>query len=183
MRLAAVFAVMVFALYPGLARSADPSTNEYRLVWADEFEEVGEPNPEHWTYERGFVRNRESQWYQPENAVCKDGLLIIVGRRERKPNPNYDKGSKDWKKSRKRIEYTSSCLLTKGLHSWKYGRFEIRARIKAQDAKGVSPPNSSSSLVLFEKKRVNQAANPTRDWTPRSLKCRLEPFHLEALCR
>lgn len=168
MRLVAVFAVMLFSLYPGLARSADSSTSEYRLVWADEFEEVGEPNPENWTYERGFVRNRELQWYQPENAVCKDGRLIIVGRRERKPNPNYEKGSRDWKKSRKQIEYTSSCLVTKGLHSWKYGRFEIKARIKAQDGlwpaiwflgvEGEWPSNGEIDLMEYYRGQIHANA-------------------------
>lgn len=111
----------------------DASADGYRLVWADEFEEDGRPDPANWTYERGFVRNNELQWYQPENAVCKDGKLIIEGRRERRRNPNHKKGGGSWKKSRPYIEYTSSCLITKGLHSWKYGRFEIRARIKTED--------------------------------------------------
>jgi beta-glucanase (GH16 family) len=71
----------------------------------------------------------ELQWYQNENAYCKDGLLIIEARRERKDNPNYDSLSTSWKKNRPYIEYTSSSIKTDGLRSWKYGRFEIRARI------------------------------------------------------
>jgi beta-glucanase (GH16 family) len=115
----------------------DATAGQYRLVWADEFELDGKPNPKNWTFERGFVRNGELQWYQPQNAICKDGKLIIEGRRERKPNPRYKKGSGSWKTSRKDIEYTSSCLITKGLHSWKYGRVEVKARIKTQ--KGLWP--------------------------------------------
>ena len=46
----------------------------YELVWADEFNKHGTPDPNRWTYERGFVRNEELQWYQPENARCEDGL-------------------------------------------------------------------------------------------------------------
>jgi beta-glucanase (GH16 family) len=99
------------------------------LVWADEFNTDGAPNPTNWKFEKGFVRNHELQWYQPDNAYCKKGKLIIEGRREHLPNPNYDANSKDWKKQREFIEYTASSLKTAGLHSWKYGRFEMRARI------------------------------------------------------
>ena len=99
------------------------------LVWSDEFSNNGAPNPANWKFEQGFVRNHEHQWYQPENAYCKKGKLIIEGRKENRPNPNYDANSQDWKKNRPTIEYTSSSLKTAGLHSWKYGRFEMRARI------------------------------------------------------
>jgi len=101
----------------------------YRLVWSDEFDADGRPDPKKWTYERGFVRNNELQWYRPENAFCKNGLLVIEGRRERLPNPNHDPKSKSWKRKRPHIEYTSSSVTTRGLHSWKYGRLEMRGRI------------------------------------------------------
>ncbi|MFW5870040.1 MAG: glycoside hydrolase family 16 protein [Candidatus Sumerlaeota bacterium] len=104
----------------------------YRLVWSDEFEQDGRPDPEKWDFEEGFVRNKELQWYQAENAFCEDGKLIIEGRRESKPNPNYDEESDLWKKKRKTAHYTSACVITKGLHSWKYGRFEFRARFKTE---------------------------------------------------
>ena len=102
---------------------------DYKLVWADEFDKDGRPDPNNWTYERGFVRNEELQWYQPENAWCQGDMLIIEGRRERKPNPGYDSDSNSWRRNRQYIEYTSACLKTPGLHSWTYGRFEMRAKI------------------------------------------------------
>ena len=116
---------------------AEEPRHGYELVWSEEFEKEGPPNPENWTFEKGFKRNKEHQWYQPENAFVKEGKLIIEGRREKLPNPNYKKGSKSWKESRKFIEYTSSSLKTQGLHSWKYGRFEVRAKIVAE--KGLWP--------------------------------------------
>lgn len=116
-----------------VAYSQDSSDAEYQLVWADEFDVAGEPDPRNWTYERGFVRNRELQWYQPENAVCRDGRLVIEGRRQRLPNPRYEVGSRDWKKRWEFAEFTSACLLTRGRHSWQYGRFEVKAKIKASD--------------------------------------------------
>lgn len=48
--------------------SSDPV---YTLVWSDDFEQDGVPDTSNWTYENGFVRNLEIQWYQPENAFCK----------------------------------------------------------------------------------------------------------------
>ncbi len=100
----------------------------YRLVWADEFDNDGAPNPKNWMFEEGFVRNNEAQWYQTENARCKDGMLVITGREDIKRNPNYVKGSTDPAET-KFIEYTSSSLMTKGLHGWTMGRFVMRAKI------------------------------------------------------
>ncbi|MGV3767717.1 MAG: glycoside hydrolase family 16 protein [Chitinophagaceae bacterium] len=106
-------------------------TNEgYELVWNDEFSENGRPDSNKWTYEQGFVRNNELQWYQPENARCEKGILVIEAKKETdKPNPLYEAGSRDWRKNRTTIPYTSSCLITKDLGSWQYGRFEMRGRI------------------------------------------------------
>lgn len=101
----------------------------YRLVWADEFNNNGRPDSSKWKYEHGFVRNNELQWYQPENAFCENGNLVIEARRENKPNPVYEAGSKRWQKNRERIQYTSSCIITDGKASWQYGRFEMRGRI------------------------------------------------------
>lgn len=105
------------------------SDTDWRLVWADEFTTDGPPDPENWTFETGFVRNKENQWYQPENARCENGLLLIEGKREQRPNPTYQPGSTNWKTSRPTIDYTSSSLKTSGLHQWQYGRFVMRGRI------------------------------------------------------
>ncbi len=101
----------------------------YVLVWSDEFDADGAPNPANWTFESGFVRNQELQWYQPDNARVANGLLVLEGRRERRPNPRYEAGSTDWRRGREFAEYTSSSLMTRGLHAWQYGYFEMRARI------------------------------------------------------
>ncbi len=73
---------------------AGAQNDGYKLVWHDEFDTDGAPNPQSWSYEEGFVRNREWQWYQPENAYCRDGLLILTARNEKRPNPTYKPGSK-----------------------------------------------------------------------------------------
>jgi beta-glucanase (GH16 family) len=101
----------------------------YALAWSDEFDHDGVPDPANWTYEHGFVRNQELQWYQPENARVSRGLLVIEGRRERVANPTYQANAPGWQRSREFAEYTSASLTTRHLHEWQYGRFEMRARI------------------------------------------------------
>ncbi len=109
-----------------------PEYPGYGLVWHDEFDQAGRPDPNNWTYEQGFVRNNELQWYQSGNAHCQGGVLVIEARREDKANPHYQAGSSHWKQSRSGAKYTSSSLRTRGLHEWTYGRFEMRARFKTQ---------------------------------------------------
>lgn len=100
----------------------------YRLVWSDEFEVDDRPSSD-WSFERGFMRNQELQWYQPQNAWVKDGCLVIEGRREHRRNPNYQAGSSDWRTNREYIEYTSSSLTTRLGFQFLYGRVEVRAKI------------------------------------------------------
>jgi beta-glucanase (GH16 family) len=109
--------------------SAPKQIKGYNLVWNDEFNENGKPNPTYWNFEDGFKRNNELQWYQEESAVCKDGILTITADRERVKNTNFDANSKDWRKTQAFGNYTSASINTKGLKSWKYGRFETRAKI------------------------------------------------------
>jgi beta-glucanase (GH16 family) len=111
---------------------SDKTEDGYNLVWSDEFNTDGPPDAGNWNFETGFVRNEELQWYQPDNAYCADGNLIIEGKREQKKNPNYIAGSDNWKTNREYAQYTSSSLLTRGLHSWMFGRFEMRAKIDAR---------------------------------------------------
>jgi beta-glucanase (GH16 family) len=90
------------------------SAARWRLVWSDEFNGPS-INRMNWGFEHGFVRNHEAQFYteRPENARIENGNLVIEARRE-----NYQGAA-----------YTSASLLTSGKHSWKYGYFEIRAKI------------------------------------------------------
>lgn len=101
----------------------------WTLVWKDEFDNDGAPDKAVWSFESGFVRNHELQWYQKENAECRDGVLIISARREKKENPLYEQENPDWRKNRKYIEYTASSIKTQGKKEFQYGRFEIRAKI------------------------------------------------------
>lgn len=116
------------AYYPTAVAEEPTEYEGYRLTWHDEFNIDG-PLSDEWSYEEGFVRNRELQWYQPQNARVKGGCLVITGKKERVRNPHYEKGSKDWRTNRKYAEYTSSCVTTSNSFHFKYGRMEVRARI------------------------------------------------------
>ncbi len=101
----------------------------WELVWNDEFNNDGKPDSDSWSFEQGFVRNNELQWYQEDNANCKDGLLTIEGRKEKFENPNYKSDSKSWRESRSHANYTASSIKTIGKREFLYGRFEVKAKI------------------------------------------------------
>ena len=142
----------------------DYSNGGYKLVWADEFNKNGKPDTANWRYEKGFVRNEEQQWYQEENANCENGLLVMEGRKELKPNPSYEAGSRDWRKKNQNIEYTSSSINTAGKQSWQYGRFVMRGKIDISaglwpawwtlGVKGQWPANGEIDIMEYYKKKL-----------------------------
>lgn len=89
-------------------------------MWADEFEGTS-VDPAHWESMTGNGHaygipgwgNDELQYYTAANATVGDGVLTITAREQ--SVAGYD--------------YTSARLRTKGLGDWKYGRFEMRARL------------------------------------------------------
>jgi beta-glucanase (GH16 family) len=101
----------------------------YVLVWSDEFDGAGAVDDTRWTFESGFVRNEELQWYQADNAYQEDGILVIEGREEKRKNPGYDPTSSSWQAQREWIEHTSSSITTSGLAQWQYGRIAVRAKV------------------------------------------------------
>lgn len=108
----------VVLLLVGLAGCATRSTNEWRLAWQDEFN-GDQVDPAKWDFvvnARGGGNN-ELQYYITNNAMVRDGALIIEARQE-----TYT-GAAGTRK------FTSSRLRTKDRGDWKYGRFEIRAKL------------------------------------------------------
>ncbi len=108
------------------AATVDPAPQRpgWKLVWADEFNTNGAPDPAKWGYERGFVRNQERQYYttaRAENARVEKGMLVIEARKE----------------AFEKADITSASLTTEGKATWTYGRFEVRAQIPA--ARGTWP--------------------------------------------
>lgn len=155
------FAVLTVAMK---SQSLLGEVKEYKLVWADEFNKPGRPDPANWRFEYGFVRNNELQWYQAENAWCENGNLIIEARKENRSNPVYRAQSTDWKTRRSKIEYTAASLNTRGLHCWKYGRFIMRAKIDAAPGlwpafwtlgvKGEWPSNGEIDIMEFYQNKI-----------------------------
>jgi len=96
-------------------KSTEPDT--WRLVWNDEFDTDGRPDPSRWTMEEWPARvvNDEDQAYtsRPENVLVENGRLVITARRE------------DFEGSR----YTSARLQSQGKGDFLYGRFVVRAKL------------------------------------------------------
>jgi beta-glucanase (GH16 family) len=119
-----------FAFMLSLATQA----GDWKLVWSDEFNSDGLPDPTKWSYEEGFVRNRELQYYtadRRENARVEGGHLIIEARKEQYPNARYqaDAPERRWQQRREHADYTSASLNTRDQASWTYGRIEVRAKL------------------------------------------------------
>lgn len=99
------------------AETETPALQGWKLVWADEFDRDGTPDPVRWNYDIGGHGwgNRELQFYtdRTENARVEHGLLVIEARREAYQGKDY----------------TSARLVTKDKGDWTYGRFEIRAKL------------------------------------------------------
>jgi beta-glucanase (GH16 family) len=95
-----------------------PSAAPYGLVWSDEFDRDGAPDPARWSYDSGGHGwgNNELQFYtadRRENARVEGGHLLIEGRRE------------PWEGR----AYTSARLVSRGKGDWTYGRIEVRAQL------------------------------------------------------
>ena len=119
-----------------LARPRPRPRDGWRLVWSDEFDYTGLPDPKKWDYEEGFVRNNEAQYYtraRKENARVENGMLVIEGRKEKFPVPQASSGGK----GRQFADYTAASLITLNKADWKFGRIEVRAKLP--QGRGVWP--------------------------------------------
>lgn len=111
-----------------------PLDSGYCLVWRDEFSNDGIDSSK-WRHERNCYGggNNEAQCYvdSKENSWVAGGLLHIRAMREDAvgpalvdDDPDYDPDDTGGSGT-----YTSARLRSKGLGDWKYGRFEIRAKL------------------------------------------------------
>jgi beta-glucanase (GH16 family) len=88
----------------------------YKLVWSDEFDYTGLPDSTKWGYEKGHVRNDETQYYEQarlKNSQVKNGNLIIAAR-----NDNFHGA-----------EVTSASIITKGKMDFLYGKIVVKAKM------------------------------------------------------
>ena len=130
-KLTAVFLAVMYlcSLAPGCgAESAVPEYDigslTYELVWADEFDTDGEPDPARWAFNvgGGGWGNGELQYYMPKgNAWIENGLLVIEARKEKRGT----------------CSYSSARMLTRGIGDWLYCKIEARAKLPS--GKGTWP--------------------------------------------
>lgn len=105
---------------------------KYALVWGDEFNYKGKPDPQKWGYETGYLRNHELQYYtgRKENVRVENGNLLIEARPEKVKNINFKSfADKNWRFNKEFSEYTSASVTTQNLGEWTYGKLEVRARL------------------------------------------------------
>ena len=118
-----VFALMSTGVSQDLGGKSDSAVVKQRfqpakwtLEWADEFNKGTAPDPKNWSYEKGYLRNGEAQYYtdnRRENARIERGRLVLEARKD------------DWEGKK----ITSASLVTAGKKPFLYGRIEARAKI------------------------------------------------------
>ncbi len=113
----------------GLGGSAKPhdsrplrvpfDSSRWTLVWSEEFDRPGPPDPATWSAEHGYLRNKESQFYtaDPRNARVENGRLILEAHLD--PAPDAEP------------RITSASLITKGKRAFFHGRIAVRAKVPA----------------------------------------------------
>lgn len=89
----------------------------YQLVWQDEFDYTGKPDPDKWGYDIGGHGwgNNELQYYTDDakNAYVEDGVLEIKAIKEPTNGSNY----------------SSARLVTKNKGDWLYGKIVVKAQL------------------------------------------------------
>lgn len=111
---------------PDLASQRLFEATEANLIFADEFNTNGAPDPEVWNFDLGTGcpnlcgwGNQEAQTYtdRPENIIVEDGMLKITAIRE-------DFGTGD-----QRGTFTSARINTQDKVEFTFGRIDFRARV------------------------------------------------------
>ncbi|NDW10183.1 family 16 glycosylhydrolase [Dysgonomonas sp. 520] len=124
--------ISIVALGVGQLSAQFENSKYNKLVWSDEFDGEGLPDPDKWGYEEGLsIRNNEYEYYTKErieNVFQKDGLLHIrcIGKDTLRNAQGEIINQKNVKGEVYHI--TSASIITKGKADWQYGRFEVRAK-------------------------------------------------------
>ena len=109
-----IIVIIIFIIFVSIER-VKADDDSLRLVWSDEFDVDGLPNPSYWSYDTGDWGwgNQELQDYTDhvENVHVRNGTLIMTARKLRS---NY---------------FTSGRLKTQSKVTFRYGRLEARIRI------------------------------------------------------
>ena len=108
-------------------------SKDWHLVWQDEFD-ASSLDLQKWGFERNCFGggNNEQQCYtdRRQNLSIENGVLKITARHEAYSGPARQDDAPDYLESEKReLPFTSSRIRSKGKGEWRYGRFEIRAKL------------------------------------------------------
>lgn len=124
------------AIYPTYVEEKTEGYEGYELVWAEEFDYEGLPDPACWVAgDWGGVINDEPQDYRKNDLKythVENGNLIL----ETHKDPH--EGTKGWGSDEPyHFEYSSGEVHTKGKYEFQYGRIDIAAKIPV--GKGAWP--------------------------------------------
>ncbi len=112
--------------------ASPPEAAEWTLVWADEFEGDALDRTK-WTPEQSCWGggNDERQCYtdRVDNIEVRDGVLHLKAMRETFTGPDRPPEIAASPNPQTTQDYTSGKIRTRGMHAWKYGRFEVRAKV------------------------------------------------------
>lgn len=112
-----------------LADAPVKKNEKWKLIWSDEFDGDSIDNKK-WGFEENCWGggNNEQQCYtkRESNAFLADGKLNIVAKKGSYTGPDNADGRSDTTKT---LPYTSARLRTLNKKDWKYGRFEVRAKL------------------------------------------------------
>ncbi len=116
----------------GEVMTSSVADNGWELVWSDEFEgdalDLTKWTPEESCWGGG---NNERQCYtaREANVSVEDGFLYLKARKEEFTGPDRPPEIALDPNPQVTQPYTSGKVRTLGLHSWKYGRIEARAKV------------------------------------------------------
>ena len=109
-----------------------------KMVWNDEFDGTGLPDDTKWTYDQGYVRSSELQYFTKkriENAYQQGGFLHLVAR--------CDSAVVDGEMR----PMTSAEIITQGKASWLYGYVEVRAKVPYMAGLGTWPASGEIDIM------------------------------------
>ena len=130
-----------------IIRRYQNDSQQWQMVWNDEFDYIGQPDPSKWSYNEWPARkvNDEDQVYtsREKNVRVENGKLIIEAHKEQ-----YDNG-----------EYTSGRIHTLGTADLLYGRIDVRAKLPA--GRGTW---SAIWMLPSDPYKYSITCKPNEDW-------------------
>ncbi|RCW31572.1 glycoside hydrolase family 16 protein [Marinilabilia salmonicolor] len=111
-----IYLFFLIAISVSCSSGKDEDTPKRKIIWQDEFNEDGTPDPEKWT----FAGRNTPDWAcyctdDPSTAFVRDGKLHLVGKLSENPEDT--------------AKYNTGCISTKEKFDFKYGRIEVKAKL------------------------------------------------------